>query len=253
MREHLYGESTHAGGLRAEEAGGGNRRTIVLPGRRCCELERRLRRHRDGARRTSIRSAINRRMRRATARFRRIALKISGARTAVAHARRLPRGAGPSAARAGGRRTRRRLRRAFATSSRGRMSRVGHLARCSCYAAGSIVCHQIPERSFHIAGVQLPVCARCTGLYAGALAGVAWLAWSRCGAAVDAPRVPRRGRAPDRAARDSCSRRCRRSLTVATAWLGLVGSRQRAARRRSRCRSASRSARVVAAVARAET
>ena len=36
------------------------------------------------------------------------------------------------------------------------------------YAAGSIVCHQIPERSFHLAGFQLPVCARCLGIYAGA-------------------------------------------------------------------------------------
>jgi uncharacterized membrane protein len=48
------------------------------------------------------------------------------------------------------------------------------------YAAGSFVCHQIPERSFHIAGAQLPVCARCTGLYAGGLIGViAWLARTR--------------------------------------------------------------------------
>ena len=38
------------------------------------------------------------------------------------------------------------------------------------YAAGSVVCHQIPERSFHLAGFQLPVCARCLGIYAGAAA-----------------------------------------------------------------------------------
>jgi uncharacterized membrane protein len=48
------------------------------------------------------------------------------------------------------------------------------------YAAGSLVCHQIPERSFHIGGAQLPVCARCTGLYLGAAAGALfWLALSR--------------------------------------------------------------------------
>ena len=35
------------------------------------------------------------------------------------------------------------------------------------YAVGAIVCHQIPERSFHVAGFQLPVCARCLGIYAG--------------------------------------------------------------------------------------
>jgi uncharacterized membrane protein len=43
------------------------------------------------------------------------------------------------------------------------------------YAAGSMVCHQRPERSFHRNGVQYPVCARCLGLYAGAVGGVA--AW----------------------------------------------------------------------------
>ena len=39
------------------------------------------------------------------------------------------------------------------------------------YAAGSFVCHQIPERSFHVAGRQFAVCGRCTGLYVSALAG----------------------------------------------------------------------------------
>ena len=40
------------------------------------------------------------------------------------------------------------------------------------YLAGSLVCHQQPARSFHWAGAQLPVCARCLGLYVGALFGV---------------------------------------------------------------------------------
>jgi uncharacterized membrane protein len=35
------------------------------------------------------------------------------------------------------------------------------------YKAFSFVCHQIPERSFHLAGYQFAVCSRCTGLYAG--------------------------------------------------------------------------------------
>ena len=39
------------------------------------------------------------------------------------------------------------------------------------YAAGSVICHQIPERSFHLGGFQIPVCARCLGIYAGAAAG----------------------------------------------------------------------------------
>ena len=35
------------------------------------------------------------------------------------------------------------------------------------YLFGSLICHQLPDRSFHLDGVQLPVCARCIGLYAG--------------------------------------------------------------------------------------
>jgi uncharacterized membrane protein len=46
------------------------------------------------------------------------------------------------------------------------------------YLAGSLVCHQLPDRSLHLAGMQLPVCARCTGLYVGgALGSIGWLAW----------------------------------------------------------------------------
>ena len=42
---------------------------------------------------------------------------------------------------------------------------------------GYAICHQIGERSFHINGQQLPLCARCTGIYMGALAGftLMWL------------------------------------------------------------------------------
>jgi uncharacterized membrane protein len=35
------------------------------------------------------------------------------------------------------------------------------------YGAFSHLCHQIPERSFFLAGHQFAVCARCTGLYLG--------------------------------------------------------------------------------------
>ncbi len=38
------------------------------------------------------------------------------------------------------------------------------------YAAASLVCHQIPERSFHLHAAQLPVCARCLGIYGGVAA-----------------------------------------------------------------------------------
>jgi uncharacterized membrane protein len=43
-------------------------------------------------------------------------------------------------------------------------------------AIGYAVCHQIPVRSFHLDGQPLPLCARCTGIYLGALGGVAGLA-----------------------------------------------------------------------------
>jgi uncharacterized membrane protein len=35
--------------------------------------------------------------------------------------------------------------------------------------AGGFWCHQIPERSPHVFGLQLPLCWRCTGIAAGAL------------------------------------------------------------------------------------
>lgn len=37
----------------------------------------------------------------------------------------------------------------------------------SIYTAFSYACHQIPERSFHLAGNKFAVCSRCTGLYSG--------------------------------------------------------------------------------------
>lgn len=54
-----------------------------------------------------------------------------------------------------------------------------------------MVCHQRPERSFHRNGVQYPVCARCLGLYVGAVAGVA--VWGVAGGlkARPKPRVAR--------------------------------------------------------------
>jgi len=51
------------------------------------------------------------------------------------------------------------------------------LATSLIFLVGSVVCHQIPERSFYWAGHQLPVCARCTGLYVSGTVGlIAWLA-----------------------------------------------------------------------------
>jgi uncharacterized membrane protein len=42
------------------------------------------------------------------------------------------------------------------------------------YWIGARVCHQRPDRSFYLWAVQMPVCARCTGIYVGgALAAIA--------------------------------------------------------------------------------
>lgn len=67
---------------------------------------------------------------------------------------------------------------------------AGHVpaAGALLYRAGAVVCHQQPARSFHLAGLPLPVCARCTGLYA---AGALFAVLALTGTAV----VPRRARA----------------------------------------------------------
>lgn len=56
------------------------------------------------------------------------------------------------------------------------------------YAMGALVCHQRAERSFHVHGTQVPVCARCAGLYVSGAAGLL-AGWLGC------PREPRRARA----------------------------------------------------------
>lgn len=55
--------------------------------------------------------------------------------------------------------------------------RLSFRAAGAVYLFGRVICHQRPERSFHWHGVQLPVCARCFGLYAGAVVG-AGIGWS---------------------------------------------------------------------------
>lgn len=41
------------------------------------------------------------------------------------------------------------------------------------YGFFSYLCHQIPERSFHLSGHALAVCSRCFGVYFGLVAGFA--------------------------------------------------------------------------------
>jgi uncharacterized membrane protein len=47
------------------------------------------------------------------------------------------------------------------------------VAASAVYEAASFVCHQRPDRSFHLGAAQIPVCARCLGLYASGAIGAA--------------------------------------------------------------------------------
>jgi uncharacterized membrane protein len=53
-------------------------------------------------------------------------------------------------------------------ASRPRGGPIGFGFAYGAYAIGSIICHQLPARSFHLWAAPLPVCARCAGIYAGA-------------------------------------------------------------------------------------
>jgi uncharacterized membrane protein len=46
-------------------------------------------------------------------------------------------------------------------------------------AVGYAVCHRIDARSFHLGERQIPVCARCTGQYLGAMLGLVYLSLFR--------------------------------------------------------------------------
>lgn len=56
-------------------------------------------------------------------------------------------------------------------------SGLAQLWAVAVYGVGSIICHQRGDRSFHLFAEQLPVCARCTGLYAGAALTAVWHLW----------------------------------------------------------------------------
>lgn len=45
-------------------------------------------------------------------------------------------------------------------------------------AVGYAVCHRIDARSFHLGDRQLPLCARCSGMYLGAVVGIVYQAFA---------------------------------------------------------------------------
>ena len=48
----------------------------------------------------------------------------------------------------------------------------GNTVSSSIYSFYSYICHQMPDRSLHLAGHPLAVCTRCFGVYFGLLAGL---------------------------------------------------------------------------------
>src|SRR5262245_36462561 len=53
-------------------------------------------------------------------------------------------------------------------ASRPHASMAGTAVVVAVYSIGSFVCHQLAERSYRLWSAQMPVCARCTGIYFGA-------------------------------------------------------------------------------------
>ncbi len=53
-------------------------------------------------------------------------------------------------------------------ASRPHASPAGTAFVVAVYGIGSLICHQLPERSYRLWTAQMPVCARCAGIYFGA-------------------------------------------------------------------------------------
>jgi len=72
-------------------------------------------------------------------------------------------------------------------ASRSSIAPAQYLFALAAYLVGGAVCHQLDARSFHLWSHQMPVCARCTGIYVGA-AMAALVASARTRAAPGAAR-----------------------------------------------------------------
>jgi predicted membrane protein DUF2085 len=53
-------------------------------------------------------------------------------------------------------------------ASRSHATWLGTAIVVAVYGIGGFVCHQLPERSWRLWTAQMPVCARCAGIYLGA-------------------------------------------------------------------------------------
>jgi uncharacterized membrane protein len=84
-------------------------------------------------------------------------------------------------------------------------------AAATVYSGAGLICHQRDARSFHLAGVQLPVCGRCTSLYVSGAFG-AVLAWM----------VSRRPRIPSNTRRMLLVASIPTALSVVLEWSGLL-------------------------------
>jgi uncharacterized membrane protein len=93
-------------------------------------------------------------------------------------------------------------------ASRSHATPLGTAVVLAVYAIGSFVCHQLPERSFRLWTAQMPVCARCAGIYGGA--AIAALTAGARGRTRE--RIALEGRSPERLAL-----RRRRLVAVAAA------------------------------------
>lgn len=92
------------------------------------------------------------------------------------------------------------------------------------YAFAAGVCHQRPERSFHLAGMPLPVCARCAGLYASGAAAAVGAMLTRLRRAAPAGHAARAVAGSEtRTARVAfAAAAAPTAITLAAEWLGLA-------------------------------